>query len=122
MTLRTHTTNCAGHRCPEQQHVDYTTDTELAAIQGLKWRCSRHRTPRSTEPVADTTTERTVNCADIELNNGENLKALYVGDVLELDQPAAGLPAGSWRVIEFHGEFLDRATLRNTSTEETHPE
>lgn len=30
---------------PEQQHVDYTTEAELAAIQAREWRCALHQNP-----------------------------------------------------------------------------
>ncbi|WP_329595878.1 hypothetical protein OG195_44735 (plasmid) [Streptomyces sp. NBC_01362] len=60
-----------------------------------------------------TTTETlTVNCFDVQLDNGENLKALAVGDYLNLTEPAAGMQAGTWQVVAYHGEFWDRATMR----------
>lgn len=56
-------------------------------------------------------TTQTVDCFDIELNNGENLKDLGVGNLLELDAPAGGLSAGTWRLSAYHGDFQDQATL-----------
>ena len=54
----------------------------------------------------------TVDCFDVQLDNGENLKALSVGDHLDLSEPAAGMQAGTWQVVAYHGEFWDRATMR----------
>ncbi|MFE7105600.1 hypothetical protein ACFU98_10755 [Streptomyces sp. NPDC057575] len=54
----------------------------------------------------------TVSCSDVRLNNGENLKALAVGDSLELSEPTAGMQPGTWQVVAYHGEFQDRATMR----------
>lgn len=54
----------------------------------------------------------TVDCFDVELDNGENLKALAVGDHLELSEPAAGMRPGTWQVVDFHGRFRDQATMR----------
>lgn len=62
--------------------------------------------------------EVTVHCCDIELDNGESLKDLGVGNYLELRRNAAGMRPGTWLLVEYHGEFHDRATLRRPSAEE----
>ncbi|TXS78662.1 hypothetical protein [Streptomyces sp. sk2.1] len=54
----------------------------------------------------------TVSCSDVRLDNGENLRDLAVGDHLELSEPAAGMRPGTWQVVDFHGRFRDRATMR----------
>ncbi|MER6611582.1 hypothetical protein ABT282_38490 [Streptomyces sp. NPDC000927] len=61
-------------------------------------------------PAADVVT---VNCIDVQLDNGENLKDLGVGDYLDLTEPAAGMQAGLWQVAAYHGEFQDQATMRS---------
>lgn len=63
-------------------------------------------------------TEVTVNCFDVQMDDGENLKALGVGNYLELDRPTAGLRPGVWRLTAYHGEFSERATLRLMSRDE----
>ncbi|MEU5490327.1 hypothetical protein AB0G98_21630 [Streptomyces sp. NPDC020196] len=63
----------------------------------------------------------TVYYADVELDNGENLRDLAVGDFLELAEPTAGMRAGTWQVASWHGEdpaFLDEAVMRPVSTAE----
>lgn len=62
--------------------------------------------------------EVTVNCCDVELDNGENLKALGVGNHLELNEPAAGMRPGTWALVAYHGQFQDRATLRWQTAED----
>lgn len=64
------------------------------------------------------TTELTVNCADIEMDNGENLRALRIGNHLELDRPAAGLKPGTWLLTAYHGDAEEQATLRLLSASE----
>lgn len=63
----------------------------------------------------------TVHYADVELDNGENLRDLAVGDYLELAVPAAGLAPGTWQVVAWHGHdpaFPDEAEMRPVSTAE----
>lgn len=60
----------------------------------------------------------TVNCADVELDNGENLRALSVNDHLDLDRPAAGLSAGTWQLLAYEGEHDERVVLRRLTAEE----
>ncbi|MGW5691505.1 hypothetical protein ACWEWX_11240 [Streptomyces asiaticus] len=64
------------------------------------------------------TTEVTVSCLDIQMDDGENLKALGVGNYLELDRPTAGMAPGTWRLTAYHGEFAEQATLRLLTTDE----
>lgn len=54
----------------------------------------------------------TVDCFDVQLDNGENLKVLAVGDYLELTEPAAGMTPGMWQVIAFQGATQDQAAMR----------
>jgi hypothetical protein len=56
--------------------------------------------------------EVTVNCREVQMDDGENLKALDVGNYLELDRPTAGMCPGVWLLTAYHGEFSERATLR----------
>ncbi|WP_098892246.1 hypothetical protein [Streptomyces sp. or3] len=63
----------------------------------------------------------TVHYADVELDNGENLRDLAVGDYLELAEPTAGMTPGTWRVVAWHGDdpvFPDEAVMRPVSTAE----
>ncbi|MFJ1695720.1 hypothetical protein ACIOHC_11300 [Streptomyces sp. NPDC088252] len=60
----------------------------------------------------------TVDCFDVQLDNGESLKALAVGDYLDLTEPAAGMQPGTWQVVAYHGEFQDQAAMRPVSTAE----
>ncbi|MFB6873721.1 hypothetical protein [Streptomyces sp. NPDC056323] len=60
----------------------------------------------------------TVNCFDVRLDNGENLKDLAVGDHLDLPEPAAGMQPGTWQVVAYHGEFQDQATMRPVAVTE----
>ncbi|MEU8829397.1 hypothetical protein [Streptomyces sp900116325] len=57
-------------------------------------------------------TELIVDCFDVELYDGENLKSLGVGNYLELHEAAAGMTPGTWQVVAYHGEFQDQATVR----------
>ncbi|MEU7338650.1 hypothetical protein [Streptomyces sp. NPDC007074] len=61
-------------------------------------------------------TEVVVNCADVEMENGESLRSLAVGDDLDLDEPAAGLRPGTWRVMEQTDEGTAR--MRRLSDKE----
>ncbi|MFD7861834.1 hypothetical protein [Streptomyces sp. NPDC059783] len=62
----------------------------------------------------------TVNPFDVELDNGENLRDLAVGDYLELAETAAGMSPGTWQVVAWHGDptFPDEAVMRPVSTAE----
>ncbi|MFF6904548.1 hypothetical protein ACFY9Q_01230 [Streptomyces sp. NPDC012389] len=62
----------------------------------------------------------TVHYADVELDNGENLRDLAVGDYLELAEPTAGMTPGTWQVVAWHGDpvFPDEAVMRPVSTAE----
>ncbi|WP_049569116.1 hypothetical protein [Streptomyces sp. SBT349] len=51
----------------------------------------------------------TIDCDSVELHDGENLRALTVGDTVELDHTTRH--PGLWIVTQFHGEFQDRVTL-----------
>ena len=66
----------------------------------------------NTEKSAPSLDEITVDCFDVEIYNGENLKALGVGNYLELDKPTVGMRPGTWQLVAYHGEFQDQATLR----------
>ncbi|PSK57011.1 hypothetical protein B0E38_02542 [Streptomyces sp. 111WW2] len=61
---------------------------------------------------------KTVNCYDIQLDNGENLKDLGEGNYLELDQAAAGLAPGTWLLLAYEGDFQETAVMRRLSQEE----
>lgn len=63
-------------------------------------------------------TEVTVSCLDVQMDDGENLKALGVGNYLELDRPTAGMAPGTWRLTAYHGEFAEQATLRLLTADE----
>ena len=70
-------------------------------------------TPTPTNPT--TAGLVTVYYADVELDNGENLRGLAVGDFLELAEPTAGMSPGTWQAVSWHGEdpaFLDEAVMR----------
>jgi hypothetical protein len=63
----------------------------------------------------------TVHYSDVELDNGENLRGLAVGDYLELAEPTAGMAPGAWQVVAWRGEdpaFPDGAVMRPVSTAE----
>lgn len=53
-------------------------------------------------------TEVVVDCANVEMDDGENLLALGVGNYLELDKPTAGMQPGTWRLTA----YLDDGTAR----------
>lgn len=59
-----------------------------------------------------TPTEVTVDCRDVQMDDGENLKALGVGNYLELDRTTAGMRPGVWLLTAYHGESAERATLQ----------
>ncbi|MEW1754137.1 hypothetical protein [Streptomyces angustmyceticus] len=64
-------------------------------------------------------TTLTIATSSIELDNGD-LKDLGVGNLLELDAPAGGLSAGTWRLGAYHGDFQDQATLIRVTAAEIH--
>jgi hypothetical protein len=61
-------------------------------------------------------TEVVVNCADVELDSGENLLDLGVGNYLELDRPTAGMQPGTWRLTAYGDEGT--AHMRRLSDKE----
>jgi hypothetical protein len=61
-------------------------------------------------------TEVAVNCADVELENGENLHYLGVGNDLDLDRPTAGMQPGTWRLTAYGDD--DTARMRRLSDRE----
>jgi hypothetical protein len=70
--------------------------------------------------MADTVT---VDCIDIELDNGENLLDLGVGNYLEVAEPIAGMSTGSWVLVAYEGDgdaWSTRAQLRRLTAEEIH--
>ncbi|MFG3244145.1 hypothetical protein [Streptomyces sp. NPDC048157] len=80
---------------------------------------ARRAAPEGELTMPDTLAhEVTVDCFDVQLDNGENLKDLAVGDYLDLTEPAAGVQVGLWQVVAYHGEFQDRATMRPVSSTE----
>lgn len=56
----------------------------------------------------------TLDSSAIELGNGENLRALNLGDRVDLDADTGH--GGAWTVAEFHGPYLERTTLRAAVT------
>jgi hypothetical protein len=61
-------------------------------------------------------TEVVVNCADVELDSGENLLDLGVGNYLELDRPTVGMQPGTWRLTAYRDEGT--AHMRRLSDKE----
>ncbi|WP_069766002.1 hypothetical protein [Streptomyces sp. LUP47B] len=61
-------------------------------------------------------TEVVVSCADVELDSGENLHDLGVGNYLELDRLTAGMQPGTWRLIAYGDD--ETARLRRLSDKE----
>lgn len=61
-------------------------------------------------------TEVVVNCADVELENGENLHYLGVGNDLDLDHLTAGMQPGTWRLTAYGDD--DTARMRRLSDSE----
>ncbi|MFJ6810622.1 hypothetical protein ACIQRK_32240 [Streptomyces anulatus] len=79
----------------------------------------------TSEPLMPDTTPTsdrvTVHYADIECDDGENLRTLSVGDYLELAEPAAGMTPGTWQVVAWHGDdpvFPEEAVMRPVSNAE----
>ncbi|MGW1468469.1 hypothetical protein ACWCPT_29505 [Streptomyces sp. NPDC002308] len=60
----------------------------------------------------------TVNCFDVEFDNGEDLRGLDVGCYLELAEPVAGMAPGTWQVMAWQGDDLDEAVMRPVSAAE----
>lgn len=63
-------------------------------------------------------TEVVVNCSDVELENGENLQYLGVGNDLDLDRPTAGMQPGTWRLTAYGDEADGTAHMRRLSDKE----
>ncbi|MFE7395692.1 hypothetical protein [Streptomyces sp. NPDC057557] len=98
----------------------HTRHTDHCEHDGMPWPCPTLTVldkPRHVEP-APAADFVTVNCFDVQLDNGENLKALAIGDHLDLSEPAAGMQPGTWQVVAYHGEFQDRATMRPAAATE----
>lgn len=66
------------------------------------------------------TDPKTVRCEDVELDNGENLKALGEGNFLELDRTVAGMSPGTWQLLAYQGDSRDGARMRKLSRDEIH--
>lgn len=60
-------------------------------------------------------TEVVVDCAAVELEDGENLHNLGVGGYLELDRPTAGMQPGTWRLTGYGSEGDGTAHMRRLS-------
>ena len=58
----------------------------------------------------------TIETFSVELDNGENLRDLNIGDSVDL-RPDTGHP-GLWIATEFHGEHQDRITLQHAEVVE----
>jgi hypothetical protein len=61
-------------------------------------------------------TEVVVDCADVELDDGENLKDLGEGNYLELAKPTAGMHPGIWVLTAYEDD--DKARMRRMTAEE----
>lgn len=61
-------------------------------------------------------TEVVVDCADVEMENGESLTSLGVGGDLDLDEATAGMQPGTWRLIAYTDEGTAR--MRRLSDKE----
>lgn len=59
-----------------------------------------------------------VNCSDVELDSGENLTDLGVGNYLELDQTTAGMEPGTWQLLAYEGGSQEKARMRRLTAEE----
>lgn len=62
----------------------------------------------------------TVNCHDVELDNGETLADLGIGNYLELDQTVAGMAPGTWVLVAYEGDhgIRERAQMHQLTREE----
>ena len=65
-------------------------------------------------------TQVEVDCAAVELDNGENLHYLGVGNDLDLDRPTAGMQPGTWRLTGYGTEGDGTARMRRLSDSEVH--
>lgn len=63
-------------------------------------------------------TQVEVDCAAVELDNGENLHALGVGSYLELDRQTAGMQPGTWLLVGYGCEGNGTAHMRRLSNKE----
>lgn len=61
-------------------------------------------------------THMNVHHSSIELDNGETLLDLAVGDYLELTEPVAGLHPGTWQLKDWNSD--GKATMRHIPTDE----
>lgn len=97
----------------EQWSRDARYQAALALECTEAWEKTEKVRQELAEPGSESSaTEATVNCRDVQMDDGENIKALGVGNYLELDRPTAGMAPGTWRLTAYHGEFAERATLR----------
>ncbi|MFE9853579.1 MULTISPECIES: hypothetical protein [Streptomyces] len=76
------------------------------------------RHPMTTDLTITETVTVTVNCFDVELDNGEDLRGLDTGCYLELAEPVAGMTPGTWQVVAWQGDDLDAAVMRPVSATE----
>ncbi|MFB7359616.1 hypothetical protein [Streptomyces gardneri] len=62
----------------------------------------------------------TVDCFDVELDNGETLATLGVGSYLELAEPVAGMRPGTWLLLAYEegDEEQTMARLRELTRDE----
>jgi hypothetical protein len=61
-------------------------------------------------------TEVVVDCADVEMENGESLASLGTGDDLEMSKWTAGMQPGTWRLVGYTDEGT--ALMRRLSDKE----
>lgn len=54
----------------------------------------------------------TVDCFDVELDNGETLVTLGVGNYLELAEPVAGMRPGTWLLLAYEEDDEERTVAR----------
>ncbi|MET7933457.1 hypothetical protein [Streptomyces sp. NPDC005322] len=95
----------------------WSLDARYEAARALEATEAWEKTEKARQELADpgsesSATEATVNCHDVQMDDGENLTALGVGNYLELDRPTVGMAPGTWRLTAYRGEFDERATLR----------
>ncbi|MFF0009644.1 hypothetical protein ACFYQT_40320 [Streptomyces tibetensis] len=63
-------------------------------------------------------TQVVVDCAAVELDDGENLHGLGVGGYLELDRTTAGMQPGTWLLTGYGSEGDGTAHMRRLSDSE----
>lgn len=71
--------------------------------------------------MTDQTETTTVNCYDVELDNGETLADLGVDNYLELSETVAGMRPGTWLLTAYEddeGTERARARLRRLTRDE----